>query len=59
MSILRQSEVSIGDRATAIHDAFRIEYITIAWMAIEASVAIDSAVAANSLTLLAFGIDGA
>jgi divalent metal cation (Fe/Co/Zn/Cd) transporter len=57
MSIPRQSDVLISDRATAIQEAFRIEYITIAWMAIEAAVAIGSAVAANSLTLLAFGID--
>jgi divalent metal cation (Fe/Co/Zn/Cd) transporter len=57
VSIQRQSEASISDRATLIHDAFRIESLTIAWMAIEAAVAIGSAVAANSLTLLAFGID--
>ena len=31
--------------------------MTIAWMVIEAAVAIGSAVAADSLTLLAFGID--
>ncbi len=57
MSMPRPSEASIGDRATLMHEAFRIEYITIAWMVIEAAVAIDAAIAANSLTLLAFGID--
>jgi divalent metal cation (Fe/Co/Zn/Cd) transporter len=57
MSILKQSEASTSDRTTLIHEAFRIEYVTIAWMVIEAAVAIGSAVAANSLTLLAFGID--
>lgn len=55
--MLKQSETSTSDRVTLIHAAFTIEYVTIAWMAIEAAVAIASAVAANSLTLLAFGID--
>jgi divalent metal cation (Fe/Co/Zn/Cd) transporter len=45
------------DRAALIRQAFRLEYITITWMAIEAAVAIGSGVAADSLTLTAFGID--
>ena len=57
MSVLRQNEISTGDRATLIQEAFRIEYVTIAWMLFEAAVAIGSALAADSLTLLAFGID--
>jgi len=57
MRALRQDEIPIGDRSTLIQEAFRIEYMTIAWMLIEAVVAIGSAVAADSLTLLAFGID--
>jgi hypothetical protein len=40
-----------------IRQAFRLEYITLAWMTIEAAVAIGSGVAADSLTLTAFGID--
>jgi divalent metal cation (Fe/Co/Zn/Cd) transporter len=56
-SILRQSESSTSDRAALIQEAFRVEYFTIAWMVIEAAVAIGSAIEANSLTLLAFGID--
>jgi hypothetical protein len=52
MRALRRDEISIGDRSTLIQEAFRIEYITIAWMLIEAAVAIGSAVAADSLTLL-------
>jgi hypothetical protein len=55
--MLKQDEMSTSDLAALIHAAFTIESITIAWMAIEAAVAIASAVAANSLTLLAFGID--
>jgi divalent metal cation (Fe/Co/Zn/Cd) transporter len=57
MSALRQDESSRRDRSTLIQQAFSIEYMTIAWMVIEAAVAIGSAVEANSLTLLAFGID--
>jgi divalent metal cation (Fe/Co/Zn/Cd) transporter len=45
------------DRAALIQQAFRLEYITLAWMTIEAAVAIGSGVAADSLTLTAFGID--
>jgi divalent metal cation (Fe/Co/Zn/Cd) transporter len=44
-------------RAAMIEQAFRLEYITLAWMTIEAAVAIGSGVAADSLTLTAFGID--
>jgi Co/Zn/Cd efflux system component len=45
------------DRTALIRRAFRLEYITLAWMLIEAVVAIGSGVAADSLTLMAFGID--
>jgi divalent metal cation (Fe/Co/Zn/Cd) transporter len=57
MSISRQSEPSINDRAALIYAAFRIEYLTIAWMVIEAAVAIGAGIEAHSLTLTAFGID--
>ena len=40
-----------------IHQAFWLEYATLAWMTVEAAVAIASGIAANSLTLVAFGID--
>src|ERR1700674_186388 len=50
------SEIA-NDRAALIRQAFRLEYITLAWMMIEAVVAIGSGVAADSLTLTAFGID--
>jgi hypothetical protein len=50
------SEVA-HDRAALVQQAFRLEYITLAWMTIEAAVAIGSGVAADSLTLIAFGID--
>jgi divalent metal cation (Fe/Co/Zn/Cd) transporter len=50
-------EVAVGDRAALVREAFRLEYLTIGWMVIEAGVAIGSGIAARSVTLLAFGID--
>jgi divalent metal cation (Fe/Co/Zn/Cd) transporter len=44
-------------RQQLVRQAFRLEWITIGWMTIEATVAIASGVAAHSLTLIAFGID--
>jgi divalent metal cation (Fe/Co/Zn/Cd) transporter len=44
-------------RAELIRRAFRLEYMTIAWMLVEAAVAICSGVQAASVCLLAFGID--
>src|SRR5260370_25453354 len=46
-----------NNRAVLIQQAFRLEYITLAWMTIEAAVAMGSGVAADSLILTAFGID--
>jgi divalent metal cation (Fe/Co/Zn/Cd) transporter len=56
MSVASPSAVTDG-RAALIRQAFRLEYITLAWMIVEAAVAIGSGVAADSLTLTAFGID--
>jgi divalent metal cation (Fe/Co/Zn/Cd) transporter len=50
-------ELVVDRRAALVREAFRLEYLTIAWMVIEAAVAIGAAVAAGSITLLAFGID--
>lgn len=46
-----------SDRPALIRQAFRLEYLTLAWMTIEAAVAIASGLAAQSLVLLAFGLD--
>ena len=54
------SSTSLADattRATLIRKAFRLEGFTIAWMTVEAAVAIGAGIAAHSLLLLAFGID--
>jgi divalent metal cation (Fe/Co/Zn/Cd) transporter len=40
-----------------VRQAFRLEYLTIGWMLVEAGVAIGSGIVARSVTLLAFGID--
>jgi divalent metal cation (Fe/Co/Zn/Cd) transporter len=45
------------DRAALIGVAFRLEWITLGWMAVEAAVALASGIAASSITLLAFGLD--
>jgi divalent metal cation (Fe/Co/Zn/Cd) transporter len=47
----------VPERTVLIRRAFRLEWLTIAWMAIEALVAIASGVLAGSLTLTAFGFD--
>ncbi|WP_287799024.1 cation transporter [Acidiphilium sp.] len=44
-------------RATLIRQAFRLEWLTVGWMIVEAAVAIGAAVAAHSLSLAAFGLD--
>jgi divalent metal cation (Fe/Co/Zn/Cd) transporter len=45
------------ERRALVARAFRLEWLTIGWMAVEAVVAIVSGVAAHSLSLVAFGID--
>ena len=46
-------------RRALVQGAFRLERLTIAWMIVEAAVAIGAAVAAHGLLLMAFGIDSA
>ena len=45
------------ERGALIREAFRLEWLTIAWMTIEAIIAIASGIAAHSIRLTAFGID--
>ena len=44
-------------RTDLVQRAFRLEWLTIGWMTIEALVAVGSGIAARSVTLLAFGLD--
>ena len=46
-----------GERAALIWEAFRLEWITVAWMIIEAVVALASAWATGSILLAAFELD--
>jgi len=45
------------ERPALIRRAFRLEYATVAWMMVEAAVAIWAGMQAASVSLLAFGID--
>ena len=45
------------ERASRVRLAFRLEWVTAAWMIVEAAVAIGSGIAAHSLSLIAFGAD--
>jgi divalent metal cation (Fe/Co/Zn/Cd) transporter len=45
------------ERAALIQRAFRLEWLTVAWMIIEGAVAIAAGITAGSLTLTAFGVD--
>jgi hypothetical protein len=45
------------DRHPLVREAFRLEWITIGWMVIEAVVAIGSSIVSGSLVLFAFGLD--
>jgi divalent metal cation (Fe/Co/Zn/Cd) transporter len=56
MSVASPSSAA-NNRAALIGQAFRLEYMTLAWMILETAVAIGSGIAASSLTLIAFGID--
>jgi divalent metal cation (Fe/Co/Zn/Cd) transporter len=44
-------------RPDLVRRAFRLEWLTAAWMAVEAAVALGSGIAAHSLSLIAFGAD--
>ena len=46
-----------GVRASALRAGVRLEALTVAWMAIEAAIAIGAGVAARSVLLTAFGTD--
>ena len=48
---------SAVDRSPLIREAFRLEWLTIGWMAVEAIVATVAGVASGSLVLMAFGLD--
>jgi divalent metal cation (Fe/Co/Zn/Cd) transporter len=51
------SPLSSSDRPHLVRQAFLLEYVTLAWMILEAAVSILSGILAHSLVLIAFGVD--
>src|ERR1700687_2683129 len=45
------------DRHRLVREAFRLEWITVGWVVVEAVAAIGSRIVSGSLVLLAFGLD--
>jgi len=46
-----------SDRVALIREAFKLEWLTIGWMSVEAAIAVASGIAVGSLVLTAFGLD--
>jgi hypothetical protein len=44
-------------RDRLLHDALRLEYVTVGWNLIEGAVAVTAAIVAHSIALLGFGLD--
>jgi divalent metal cation (Fe/Co/Zn/Cd) transporter len=59
LELTRLKGVIALERNPLLRTALRLEIITIAWMVIEAFVAVGAGIAARSLLLVAFGIDSA
>lgn len=57
MATLHLDGSASADRARLVTTAFRLEWLTIGWMVIEAVVACAAALGARSIALMAFGID--
>lgn len=55
--ILPAKPRQVAERTALIREAFRLEWLTIGWMTIEAVVAIGAGWVAGSLVLMAFGLD--
>jgi hypothetical protein len=53
----RMPNGTLERRGGLVEQALRLEWLTAAWMLIEAAVAIGSGIMAHSLTLIAFGAD--
>jgi divalent metal cation (Fe/Co/Zn/Cd) transporter len=57
MTLVSSTPPMTAERPALIRQAFRLEWLTVAWMVVEGVVAIGAGVTAGSLTLMAFGID--
>jgi len=51
------SALAPSDRLQLIREAFQLEWLTIGWMTVEAAVSIAAGITADSLVLIAFGLD--
>ncbi len=51
------TDTALKTRRTFVRTAFVLEWLTIAWMTVEATVAVGSGIIAHSITLVAFGAD--
>jgi divalent metal cation (Fe/Co/Zn/Cd) transporter len=49
--------VAVSDRASLVRRAFWLEWVTVGWMFVEASVALATGLRAGSISLVAFGAD--
>jgi divalent metal cation (Fe/Co/Zn/Cd) transporter len=56
-SMENTADAAAAGRARLVRRAFLLEYFTVAWMVVEAAVAVASGVIAHSIALVAFGLD--
>ena len=56
-SVATRTYSSATPRAQLIRAAFRLEWLTVAWMVVEAAIALASGLMARSVSLIAFGVD--
>ena len=52
-----QAALRPSERLNLIREAFRFEWLTVGWMTVEAAVSIAAGITADSLVLIAFGLD--
>jgi divalent metal cation (Fe/Co/Zn/Cd) transporter len=57
LSVDSPTQPGHDERQSLIRQAFRLEWLTLAWMTVEAVVAIGAGIVAGSLVLTAFGLD--
>jgi hypothetical protein len=52
-----QAALPPSERLNLIREAFRLEWLTIGWMTVEAAVSIAAGITPDSLVLIALGLD--
>ena len=56
-SVAHRTHSGATPRARLIRTAFRLEWLTVAWMVVEVTIALTSGLMARSISLIAFGVD--